>query len=77
MGEASYVVIPSLLSDHYPPERRARVLGVSYAAIPVGTALGYVVGGLGLVLLAARGSLEADMPRGEQAPAGPVGSVHL
>src|SRR2546429_5314138 len=37
---------PSLLSDCYPPERRARVLGIFYAAIPVGSALGYVVGGL-------------------------------
>ena len=47
VGEASYAVVtPSLLSDHYPPERRSRVLGVFYAAIPVGTALGYVVGGL-------------------------------
>jgi len=47
VGEASYAVVtPSLLSDHYPPERRSRVLGIFYAAIPVGTALGYVVGGL-------------------------------
>jgi MFS family permease len=47
VGEATYAVVtPSLLSDHYPPERRARVLGVFYAAIPVGTALGYVAGGV-------------------------------
>src|SRR5881628_242564 len=47
IGEASYAVVtPSLLSDCYPAERRARVLGVFYAAIPVGTALGYVIGGL-------------------------------
>jgi predicted MFS family arabinose efflux permease len=47
VGEASYAVVtPSLLSDCYPPERRSRVLGVFYAAIPVGSALGYVVGGL-------------------------------
>jgi MFS family permease len=46
VGEASYAVVtPSLLADHYPPERRARVLGIFYAAIPVGTALGYIVGG--------------------------------
>ncbi|HKX03337.1 MAG TPA: MFS transporter, partial [Methylomirabilota bacterium] len=45
VGEASYAVVtPSLLSDCYPPERRSRVLGIFYAAIPVGTALGYVVG---------------------------------
>jgi predicted MFS family arabinose efflux permease len=47
VGEASYAVVtPSLLSDCYAPDRRARVLGIFYAAIPVGTALGYVVGGL-------------------------------
>jgi MFS transporter, Spinster family, sphingosine-1-phosphate transporter len=47
VGEASYAVItPSVLSDCYPPERRARMLGIFYAAIPVGSALGYVVGGL-------------------------------
>ena len=47
VGEASYAVVtPSLLSDCYPADRRARVLGIFYAAIPVGTALGYIVGGL-------------------------------
>ena len=46
-GEASYAVVtPSLLSDCYPPDRRARMLGVFYAAIPVGSALGYIVGGV-------------------------------
>ncbi|HXI54996.1 MAG TPA: MFS transporter [Polyangia bacterium] len=46
VGEASYTVVtPSLLSDFYPPERRSRVLSIFYAAIPVGTALGYVLGG--------------------------------
>ena len=47
VGEASYAVVtPSLLSDCYPAERRARVLGVFYAAIPIGAALGYIVGGV-------------------------------
>src|SRR5262245_33946164 len=46
IGEASYAVVtPSLLSDCYPAERRARMLGIFYAAIPVGTALGYILGG--------------------------------
>ena len=46
-GEASYsVVTPSLLSDCYPAERRARALGIFYAAIPVGSALGYILGGV-------------------------------
>ncbi len=45
-SEASYAVVtPSLLSDCYPAERRARVLGIFYAAIPVGSALGFIVGG--------------------------------
>jgi len=47
VGEASYAVItPSVLSDCYAAEHRARALGMFYAAIPVGSALGYVVGGL-------------------------------
>ncbi len=46
-GEASYAVVtPSLLSDCYAAAQRARVLGVFYAAIPVGSALGYMVGGV-------------------------------
>jgi len=46
VGEAGYsVVTPSLLSDFYPPERRGRALSIFYAAIPVGSALGYVIGG--------------------------------
>jgi predicted MFS family arabinose efflux permease len=45
-GEASYsVVTPSLLADCYVAERRARMLGIFYAAIPIGSALGYMVGG--------------------------------
>ena len=47
VGEASYAVVtPSLLSDCYPAEQRARMLGIFYAAIPVGSALGYIVGGM-------------------------------
>jgi len=46
-GEASYAVVtPSLLSDCYAAAQRARVLGIFYAAIPVGSALGYIVGGV-------------------------------
>jgi MFS family permease len=46
IGEASYTVItPSLLSDHYPASRRGRALSIFYAAMPVGIALGYVLGG--------------------------------
>jgi MFS transporter, Spinster family, sphingosine-1-phosphate transporter len=46
VGEASYTVVtPSLLSDFYPANRRGRALAFFYAAIPAGTAAGYVVGG--------------------------------
>jgi MFS transporter, Spinster family, sphingosine-1-phosphate transporter len=46
VGEASYTVVtPSLLSDFYPAQRRGRALAFFYAAIPVGSALGYVLGG--------------------------------
>lgn len=45
-GEASYAVVtPSLIADLYPSARRARALSVFYAAMPAGTALGYMVGG--------------------------------
>jgi predicted MFS family arabinose efflux permease len=46
IGEASYTVItPSVLSDHYPADKRARVLSIFYAAMPFGIAIGYVLGG--------------------------------
>lgn len=45
-GEATYAVVtPTLISDSYPAERRGRALSFFYVAIPVGTALGYQVGG--------------------------------
>ena len=47
VGEAAYVTIaPSLLSDYFPSGQRARVMAVFFCAIPVGSALGFVVGGL-------------------------------
>jgi predicted MFS family arabinose efflux permease len=47
VGEASYTVVtPSLVADFYPAGRRGRALALFYAAIPVGSALGYVLGGL-------------------------------
>jgi MFS transporter, Spinster family, sphingosine-1-phosphate transporter len=46
IGEAAYgPVAPSMLSDLYPVERRGRVLSLFYMAIPVGSALGFVLGG--------------------------------
>src|SRR2546422_9550196 len=47
VGEAAYGTIsPALLADYFPREQRGRVFAVFFAAIPVGAALGYVVGGL-------------------------------
>jgi MFS family permease len=83
IGEAAYVTIaPSLLSDYFPVRQRGRVMAIFFCAIPVGSALGYVVGGLidkhygwrmaffvaGIpgVLLAALCLLLRDPPRGAQ-----------
>lgn len=47
VGEAAYGTIgPSLLADHFPVARRGRAFATFYLAIPVGSALGYIVGGL-------------------------------
>jgi MFS transporter, Spinster family, sphingosine-1-phosphate transporter len=47
IGEAAYVTIaPSLLADYFPRRQRGRVMAIFFCAIPVGAALGYVVGGL-------------------------------
>jgi predicted MFS family arabinose efflux permease len=46
VGEASYgSVAPALLSDHFPPGERGRILAVFSMGIPVGSALGYLIGG--------------------------------
>jgi MFS transporter, Spinster family, sphingosine-1-phosphate transporter len=83
VGEAAYVTIaPSLLSDYFPVRQRGRVMAIFFCAIPVGSALGYVVGGLvdkhygwraaffvaGVpgLLLAALCLLLRDPPRGSQ-----------
>ena len=47
VGEAAYgTIAPSLLADLFPRSRRGRVMAVFFAAIPIGSALGYVLGGL-------------------------------
>jgi MFS family permease len=47
IGEAGYgPSAPAMISDLYPVERRGAVLAWFYMAIPVGSALGYVFGGL-------------------------------
>lgn len=47
VGEAAYgTIAPALLADHFPLERRGRMFAFFFAAIPVGAAAGYVLGGL-------------------------------
>src|SRR5262249_36524547 len=47
VGEAAYgPVAPGIISDLYPVSRRGSVLAWFYVAIPVGSALGFVLGGL-------------------------------
>ena len=47
LGEASYATIsPSLISDCYAPAKRNNALTIFYVAIPVGAALGTIIGGL-------------------------------
>jgi MFS family permease len=46
VGEASYGSLsPALISDSWSPDRRNMALTVFYIAIPVGSAIGYIVGG--------------------------------
>lgn len=46
IGEAAYATLsPAWLSDYYPPDRRNKVLTVFYVAIPVGSAIGFGLGG--------------------------------
>ncbi|HVS83199.1 MAG TPA: MFS transporter [Pyrinomonadaceae bacterium] len=46
VGESSYSTItPTLIADYFPVQRRATALGVFQAAIPMGFALGYAIGG--------------------------------
>jgi len=47
IGEGGYgPAAPTILADYFSPEARARVMAVFCAAIPVGSALGYVIGGV-------------------------------
>jgi len=46
VGEASFgIFAPALLADFYPEDQRNRVLTIFNVAIPVGAALGYLIGG--------------------------------
>ena len=46
VGEATFVTIaPTFVADLFAEEKRGRILGVFYLAIPVGSAAGYLLGG--------------------------------
>jgi len=47
LGEARYGAIsPAWIADLYPPARRNFPISIFYVAIPVGSAFGYIVGGI-------------------------------
>lgn len=47
IGEAAYgTIAPALLADSFPKEKRGRVFAIFFAAIPIGSAAGYALGGL-------------------------------
>ena len=94
VGEAAYVTIaPSLLSDYFPIRQRGRVMAIFFCAIPVGSALGYIVGGLvdkhwgwrnaffvaGIpgLIFATACLFLRDPPRGEQDGEKPKATNHL
>jgi MFS family permease len=89
VGEAAYgTVSPALLADYFPVEQRGRVFAVFSAAIPIGSAAGYMLGGFvdhhygwraaffvaGVpgLLLAVLASRLPDPPRGAQDDADPA-----
>ncbi|MBC7973516.1 MAG: MFS transporter [Myxococcales bacterium] len=46
IGEASYAVLaPTIIDDLTPPERKGKTLAVFFLAIPLGYAMGYILGG--------------------------------
>jgi len=46
IGEAGYAAVaPGLISDLYEERRRGRMMALFYAALPVGSALGFTLGG--------------------------------
>ncbi len=48
IGEAAYgTIAPAMLADYVPPRHRGRAMAIFFLAIPVGSALGYILGGVG------------------------------
>ncbi len=65
IGEGGYgPAAPTILADLFPIENRGRILAIFCAAIPVGSALGYVVGGVVNALLGWRWAFYLVTPPG-------------
>ncbi len=65
IGEAAYgPAAPTLLADLYSIERRGRILSYFYLAIPVGSALGYVLGGIMVQRYSWRDAFYVSLPPG-------------
>lgn len=65
VGEAAYgPAAPTVIADLYPKNVRGRVMAMFYVAIPVGSALGYALGGLMLWLINWRWAFYFDLPIG-------------
>jgi MFS family permease len=65
IGEAAYgPTAPTLLSDLYPVRVRGTILAWFYIAIPVGSALGYIVGGIIAMHLGWRWAFYLVLPPG-------------
>ena len=46
IGEAAYGTIsPAIIADYFPIEKRSKALSIFYIAVPVGSAIGFAVGG--------------------------------
>lgn len=46
IGEASYVTLaPTIIDDITPPDKKGKTLAIFYLAVPLGSALGYLLGG--------------------------------
>lgn len=65
IGEAAYgPVAPTMIADLYPESVRGRMLSWFYLAIPVGSALGFVIGGLVAAWLGWRWAFYLVVPPG-------------
>jgi MFS transporter, Spinster family, sphingosine-1-phosphate transporter len=65
IGEAAYgPAAPTLLADLYSIERRGRILSYFYLAIPVGSALGYMLGGVMVQRFGWRWAFYVSLPPG-------------